>query len=108
MNSAVCFDPGEVPEEWDAQLRFLKATLGRAMREGSHHIVVFAHHPLFLRQPDEEDSWAVIPTERRHILMDLYKENGVPTVFSGHWHRNGNTKGRNLELITTGRADSRS
>ncbi len=33
--------------------------------------------------------------------MDLFEENGVSTVFSGHWHRNGYARDENLELITT-------
>ncbi len=102
MNSAVCFDPGNVEQEWDDQLRFLRATLGHATRSGSRRTLVFTHHPLFLREPDEEDSWAVVPSERRRVLLDLFKENGVSTVFSGHWHRNGHAMDENLEMITTG------
>ncbi len=56
MDSAVCFDPINVPDAWEAQLRFLTATLGRAKRTGRHRILVFSHHPLFLHQHDAEDS----------------------------------------------------
>ena len=44
----------------------------------------------------------MVPSERRRILLDLFKDNGVSFVFSGHWHRNGYAKDENLEMITTG------
>ncbi len=102
LNSSVCFDPSNVWEEWEQLLGFLKSDLKKACDNGSNHNVVFSHHPLFTRYPVEEDDWIVIPRERRLVLLDLFKEYGVSTVFSAHWHRNNYSFDGSLEMVTSG------
>ena len=49
LNSSVILDPSSVPREWERQLDFLMADLEDARGKGCAHVVVFAHHPLFLK-----------------------------------------------------------
>ena len=65
LNSNVAYDPRHVPEEWERQVDFLRDALVEARRRDSDHVVVFTHHPLFLREPDEDDSIFVVPQARK-------------------------------------------
>ena len=102
LNSNVPFDPTHVPEEWEHQLDFLRDALSGARDQGSHNIVVFTHHPLFLRDPDEEDSIFVIPRAQRRVLLDIMTSNEVTAVFSGHYHRNCYASVEGLQMVTSG------
>ena len=76
--------------------------LERARSSGARHIVVFQHHPWFLRKADEPDEYFNIPTERRMPHLVLFREFGVKTLVSGHYHRNSLARDGDLEMITTG------
>ena len=102
LNSTVWQQPKNVPDELDKQIEFLRADLNGARESGSNNIVLFTHHPLFLTNVDEGDSWLVLPRERRKVLVALLKEYGVATVFSGHWHRNHIAFYGGLQIIVTG------
>ena len=101
MNSSVCQDPSMVPQEWERQLEFLNADLQEAWKRGSKHIVVFAHHPLFVLFSEESDNWLVIPKERRKIILDMFVKYGVSHMFAGHWHRNHYSYLRNFQIVVT-------
>ena len=102
LNSSVCFDDSQVPQEWERLVAFLRSSLRGARAKGSAHIVVFTHHPLYDRHPEEEDSWAVIPRGKRKVLLDLFEGHGVSAVFSGHWHRCHQVRHNGMQMVTTG------
>ena len=102
LNSNIAYDPTHVPEEWERQLDFLRDALRDARQGDSDHVVVFTHHPLFLREHDEADSIFVIPQERRRVLLDLLTSYGADAMFSGHYHRNSYGSYRGLQMVTTG------
>ena len=102
LNSSVYFDASNVPDEWKALQDFLTATLKEARAAGSRHIVILAHHPLFLQHPDEEDTFAVIPKERRRVILDLLKSHEVSAYFAGHWHRNNYAADGDFQMVTSG------
>ena len=102
LNSSVCYDPTRVPKEWTGQLDLLKTALARPRDAAGGHIVVFTHHPLFGRDADEEDTFLVLPKERRRVLLDLFHSHGVSAVFSGHWHRNNYASDGKLQMVTSG------
>ena len=102
LNSNVAYDPSHVPEEWERQLDFLRDALVEARRRDSDHVVVFTHHPLFLREHDEADSIFVVPQVRRRVLLDLLVSYGATAMFSGHYHRNSYGEYRGLQMVTTG------
>ena len=102
LNSCVAFDDTQVRGEWDRQLEFLRSSLKEARGKGSAHVVVFDHHPLYGQHPDEEDSWAVVPREKRKVLLDLFEAHGVSAVFSGHWHCCHFVRYNGIDMVTTG------
>lgn len=102
LNSTVIHTPTNAPAIYEAQERWLRAELARARSSGATHLVVFQHHPWFLRAADEPDEYFNIPLERRTPHLALFKEFGVRTLVSGHYHRNALARDGDLEMITTG------
>ena len=102
INSIVIHSPQETTNEFAAQEQWLKAELQQAHHEGAKHIVVFQHHPWFLKTPDEPDQYFNIPLARRSPYLALFHEFGVKYLFSGHYHRNGLGHDGDLESVTTG------
>ncbi len=102
INSCVCYDPTDVPDEWESLIAFLKTDLYEARANGSKHILVFVHHPLFLDSPDDPDGRFVIPKTRRAALLDIMKSNNVSAVFAGHVHRNILGLDGDLQMVTSG------
>jgi len=102
LNSSVCFDPSEVPDEWDSLVEFLRSDLD-AHNPKSAHTVVFMHHPLFADSADEPDDgmWTV-PLERRRIILDQLRKNNVSGVFTGHWHRNHYSTDDDMLMVISG------
>jgi 3',5'-cyclic AMP phosphodiesterase CpdA len=62
---------------------------------------VFAHHPLFLQNPGEEDVYQNIPGEYRNKYIDLFDKYHVQYMFVGHLHRNHAVNAGNLSIIVT-------
>lgn len=90
-----------VPDEWASQLRFLEEALV-AGRDRGGPILVFGHHPLFTRDPDEPDSYWNVPSSRRGMLLDLLDAHGAAAFLCGHWHRNGGGRYGGLDVAVTG------
>ena len=88
LNSSVCLDPSEVPDEWDSLVNFLQGDLD-VLSPDSNHTIVFMHHPLFGKSAGEPDDGIMItPRERRKIILDLLRTHETSGVFTDHWHRN--------------------
>jgi 3',5'-cyclic AMP phosphodiesterase CpdA len=102
LNSIIIHSPQQTTNELAAQERWLRAELERARQNGAEHIVVFQHHPWFLKKADEEDQYFNIPSERRSAYLALFHESGVKYLFSGHYHRNAVAHDGELEAVTTG------
>lgn len=102
LNSSVCLDPSEVPEEWDSLVGFLRGDLD-AHSPSSDHTIVFMHHPLFSKSADEpDDGVAIIPLKRRHTILDMLREHETSAVFAGHWHRNNYTTDGDMLMVISG------
>ncbi len=102
LNSTLIHSPQESQEQFLAQDSWLKPELERARKEGARHIVIFQHHPWFLKTADEDDQYFNIPRERRGSYLKLFHEFGVHYLFSGHYHRNAVARDGDIEAITTG------
>jgi len=102
INSSLIKDPSLAPAEAAAQESWLRTNLELARNSGAKNIMVFMHHSLFLKDPNEPDEYFNINTERRKIYLELLKQYGVKQVFAGHYHRNSYGKAGDLEMITTG------
>jgi 3',5'-cyclic AMP phosphodiesterase CpdA len=102
LNSTLIHSPDKAQEEAAAQEVWLRLELERAKASGARHILVFQHHPWFLASPSEADQYFNIPLARRTPLLTLFREAGVRTLVSGHYHRNAVASDAGLEAITTG------
>jgi 3',5'-cyclic AMP phosphodiesterase CpdA len=102
LNSSVIHSPQKTTNEYAAQEQWLRTELERARADGAQHIVIFQHHPWFLKTADEADEYFNIPKERRAPHLALFREFGVQYLFSGHYHRNAVARDGELEAVTTG------
>ncbi len=102
INSIVIHSPQQTTNHLSEQERWLRAELERLRENGARHLVVFQHHPWFLKTPDEPDQYFNIPRERRASYLSLFHERGVKYLFSGHYHRNAAARDGEIEAITTG------
>ena len=102
LNSSVIHSPQRTTNELAAQESWLRTELAQARAEKAPHLVVFQHHPWFLKTADEPDQYFNIPSERRAPYLALFRESGVKYLFSGHYHRNAVARDGDLEAVTTG------
>ena len=102
LNSVVIHSPQKTENQLAEQKRWLRTELEKARQSGAQQIVVFAHHPWFLKSSDEPDEYFNIPRERRVPYLELFQEFGVRYLFSGHYHRNAVAREGDLEAVTTG------
>lgn len=102
IDSCIIHAPQKAQDAAAEQERWVAAELKKARDEGVKHIVVFQHHPLFLKDPAEPDSYDVIPLSRRAAYLALFKQAGVGKVFGGHYHQNATARDGDVEVVTTG------
>ena len=102
LNSCLIHRPGKVQALAEAQMIFLKKELEKASKKGALHTILFMHHPLFLKAPNEKDGYFVIPKSRRKPILDLLKKHNASAIFSGHWHGNSFGRDQHLQMVTTG------
>ncbi|HEX5220875.1 MAG TPA: hypothetical protein VFZ59_15000 [Verrucomicrobiae bacterium] len=101
LNSSVIHSPQQATNQLAAQERWLRAELERARQSQAQPIVIFAHHPWFLKAADEPEYFN-IPRARRAAYLGLFQEFDVKQLFSGHYHRNALARAGELEAVTTG------
>ena len=100
VNTSVLDHPEHVPDELEAQFAFVEEAL--ATGQDSAHIVLIGHHPLFVADPDEVDSYWNVPTATRRRMLDLIHRYGVRIGFAGHLHRNALARAGGFEMVTCG------
>ena len=102
LNSVIIHTPQQATNQLGEQERWLQAELKEARQESAQHIVIFAHHPWFLKAADEPDEYFNIPGERRGRYLAWFREAGVKYLFSGHYHQNAFARDAGLESVVTG------
>ncbi len=102
LNSSVIHSPDKAPAALAEQEKWLRDELTKAKAESTRHIVVFQHHPWFIKSADEADQYFNIPIARRAAYMALFREFGVRYLFCGHYHRNAEARDGEIENITSG------
>jgi serine/threonine-protein phosphatase CPPED1 len=102
LNSSVIHSPSKSPAQLAEQERWLRAELMKAKAENARHIVVFQHHPWFIKTATEADQYFNIPIARRAAYMAMFREFGVRYLFCGHYHRNAEGRDGEIENITSG------
>jgi predicted phosphodiesterase len=102
LNSSLLRSPEGVRGQAQQQDAWLKSELEKAMREGVPHVVVFQHHPWFVKNVDEPDQYDNLPRQERRRYLDLFHEHGVTHIFAGHYHANSIGRYEAIEMVTTG------
>jgi 3',5'-cyclic AMP phosphodiesterase CpdA len=102
LNSLYLHSPQNVPQEAKEQEQWLTKTLEEAKTKRYKYILVFLHHPFYLKQENEADEYFNIPTATRSRYLQLFKTSGVRYIFAGHYHRNAFAQSTDLEMVTTG------
>ncbi len=100
VNTTIWANPQMVPEEHTQQLSFLEESLIQAAE--ARHRVILGHHPLFVSDADEPNSYWSIPNPLRSELLAMFERYSVGTFFAGHWHRNGGGRHKTLDMVVTG------
>lgn len=98
LNTTVMHRPERVPEELATQLGFIEEAIAGAPGP----VLLVGHHPLFLRSPDERNSYWTIPGDTRRHLLDLVARGDVHAMFAGHYHRNNVARIGSFEMVTSG------
>lgn len=65
------------------------------------HIILFCHYPFFNKTVDEPTAYSNIDLGYREKYLDLFDDNKVDAVFSGHYHNNSLSTYGNVALVTT-------
>lgn len=101
LNSNLIAFEDELPEEAARQWEWLEGELETAAGDEADNVFVFVHHPFFMYEPDEDDTYFNIPPEVRVRYLDLFEEHGVDAVFAGHYHREAGGYSGDMEMIVT-------
>jgi len=94
-----CIIKANTPEMELAQFDWLKEEIERSKK--AEHIILFCHHPFFVKTADEAELYFNIPVEIRNKYISMFAENGVNAIFAGHLHNNAIAKYKNMDVITT-------
>lgn len=82
------------------QLEWLQGVLsGRSRRD--EVTLVFGHHPFFLNEIDEPDSYFPIMQSKRCLYFDMFAANGVDAVYAGHRHETFDSGFAGIPMKTT-------
>ncbi len=65
------------------------------------HIILFCHYPFFNKTVDEPTAYSNIDLEFREKYLNLFKDNKVDALFSGHYHNNKLLNYGPMQLVTT-------
>jgi 3',5'-cyclic AMP phosphodiesterase CpdA len=101
LNTVVIDSPEQVPDELDEQIAWFEREVDRAS-EQHKQVILFGHHPLFLADAAEPDSYWNLPAKRRKHLLEVIHRGRIKHAFAGHWHRNSIARDGDFEMVTSG------
>jgi 3',5'-cyclic AMP phosphodiesterase CpdA len=101
LNTVVIDHPEQTADALEEQLEFLHWEIDRLI-EDDRRGVVLGHHPLFVGDAKEDDTYWNIPTERRTDLLAEFRRGRITHAFAGHWHRNAVAQDGDFEMVTSG------
>ena len=84
--------------EYD-QIDWLESVLEKNSNE--HVTVIFGHHPFFLSDIDEPDSYFPIKQSKRRDYFELFKAFDVDAVYAGHRHETFEGEFNGIPMKTT-------
>jgi len=102
LNSCIMANAEHVQQDVEKQWNWLNNDLEQAVSTINSHIIIFMHHPLFLNDPEEADSYFNIPLKMRQVYLNLFRKYDVKAVLAGHLHQNSLATNFRFEVVTTG------
>lgn len=81
------------------QVNWLKASLAGVADEDV--TIVFGHHPVFMSDIDEPDTYFAVKKSKRRFYFDLFAELGVDAVYAGHRHESFDGVYEGIPMKTT-------
>ncbi|NOY63604.1 MAG: hypothetical protein GXP10_10740 [Gammaproteobacteria bacterium] len=102
LNSNIMHHPNAVPNEADKQLAWLTNELLHTTEKRSTQLIIFQHHPLYTKEPTEDESYYNLPMPIRQQYMRLYEKFAVDAVFAGHYHRYSVGRENPYKMVTSG------
>ncbi len=102
LNSLYLHRPEKVHQEARLQKEWLLGELEKSVNKKYKNILVFLHHPMFLKRADEPDGYFNIPIGTRKEYLSIFKKYGVSQIFAGHYHMNSSGSFEGIEMTTTG------
>lgn len=101
LDSNLIQAPEKTKKLADAQEQWLKSELEVASNEHARNIVIFQHHPWFLKDAGEANQYFNLPQSSRQVFLPLFRQYGVKKVFCGHLHRNLLVNDGDLEIVAS-------
>lgn len=101
LNTVVIDHPEVSEDALGEQMDFLAREIDGLVADDKRG-VVFGHHPLFVADAEEEDTYWNLPIERRRLLIEEFARGRIKHAFAGHWHRNSVATSGELEMVTSG------
>lgn len=86
-------------ERAEDQVIWLKDILGATKPEET--TIIFGHHPFFLTDIDEPDSYFPLMKDKRRFYFDMFSEFGVDAVYAGHRHDSFEGEYNGIPMKTT-------
>lgn len=83
----------------EEQLVWLKDVLSATKPEET--TIIFGHHPFFLTDIDEPDSYFPLMKDKRRYYFDMFSEFGVDAVYAGHRHDSFEGEYNGIPMKTT-------
>ena len=97
INTSLITNGGHLEEE---QFEWLRDVLS-SKSSGKDVTLVFGHHPFFLSDIDEPDSYFPIMKSKRRVYFDLFASSGVDAVYAGHRHETFDAEFDGIPMKTT-------
>lgn len=83
----------------EAQITWLKEVLAESKAEET--TILFGHHPFFMTDVDEPDSYFPIGKDKRRNYFEMFSDLGVDAVYAGHRHNNSEGEYAGIPMKTT-------
>ena len=101
LNSTLLYHPSAAPKEAEQQKAWLISELHAGDPAKAGRLVLFQHHPWFVKQAGEPDGYFNAPGPLRGEFLKLFAESRVRAVFAGHLHEGAHARHDGLEMVTS-------
>ena len=104
LDTVLMSAPAGCAGEAAEQDSWLGAELVKARQSKARHVIVFQHHPPFVKDMAEADAYHNLPSPVRKRYLDMLERSTVSHVFAGHLHHNAEGRAGKIAVVTTGPA----